>query len=64
MCGDGVKNPIMPIQRIVPYFNLIQRYLFSEEIRYLAFWFLKEFYNIYIYIYKDTHTHMSVFIYL
>ena len=34
MCGEGVSHPI---QRIVPYFNLIQTLSFDEKIEYLAF---------------------------
>ena len=50
MCGEGVSHPI---QRIVPYFNLIQTLSFDEKIEYLAFWFLKkDLQTIHIY----THT--------
>ena len=55
-CGKGVRHPTAPIQRIVPYFNLIQTLSFGEEIGYLAFWFLKKICKLYIYIY--------IFIYL
>ena len=56
-CGECVRNPTTPIQRIVPYFNLTQRYLFSEEIEYLTFWFWKSFEQT-IYI----HIHVSIYL--
>ena len=57
-CGKGVRHPTAPIQRIVPYFNLIQTLSFGEEIGYLAFWFLKKICKLYIYIF------IYLFIYL
>ena len=57
-CGKGVRHPTTAIQRIVPYFNLIQTLSFGEEIGYLAFWFLKKICKLYIYIY------IYLFIYL
>ena len=41
-CGEGVRHPTTPIQRIVPHFYLIQTLSFGEEIRHLAFWFFEK----------------------
>ena len=57
-CGKGVRHPTAPIQRIVPYLNLIQTLSFGEEIGYLAFWFLKKICKLYIYLF------IYLFIYL
>ena len=60
-CGEGVRHPSTPIQRILPSFNLFPILTFYKEIEYLTFWFfffLKSFYKQYIY------THMWVNIYV